>query len=53
MIADMTSLSFDQYLQLSPKERVRQKFAAALHETIRSISEIDKVLEIHGGWPTN
>jgi hypothetical protein len=28
-----------------------QKIVVALHETIRIISEIDAVIEGHGGWP--
>ena len=28
-----------------------QKIVVALHETIRIMSEIDEVIEEHGGWP--
>jgi hypothetical protein len=28
-----------------------QRIVVALHETIRSMGEIDEVIEKHGGWP--
>ena len=35
------------------KEKIMRKHdtTVALHETIRLMSEIDKVIDAHGGWP--